>query len=478
MVAATLAAGCGTQSESQKKEEAPPPAPATTAESTASAEPADAAPAADTEADRKRLVDRALARVPQIEEGVAKLRGRPFRSPVPAEYQDQDAFRAFVRQEIARELPPEKNRNLGRALAHLGLIDKPLDLAKVAEDAMVSQAGAYYDPKQKKFFVVMVPGNDMMLDTISSHELTHALQDQYFDLERFYYGHDGDGPPKYSEDELNARRFLVEGEATFVMVAYMAYAMAKVNMLEPKLVGQLRPQIDQFANMTIDQLRAMTKQQASALGELGDDFKRSIDALDSIPLYVLVPLLASYTKGVLPVYEAYVAGGWDAVDALYKNPPASTEQVLHPADKLVRTRDEPVHIALAAPRGAAPIHEETIGELGWRVYFMQWQAADPVGAAAGWDGDRVAVYERDGALVGLIATTWDTNADAKEFAEAYIASLDKRFPGAEKADARIVTTVTRPDGGKVLVQRKGQHVFIVDGGTEADLKLVTRARMK
>ena len=83
---------------------------------------------------------------------------------------------------------------------------------------MITQAGGYYDPNQGKFFLVMVPNSDLILDTISSHELMHALQDQHFGLNRYYYGHDGEGPSKFNDDEVSARRFIVEGEATLADV--------------------------------------------------------------------------------------------------------------------------------------------------------------------------------------------------------------------------------------------------------------------
>jgi len=325
-----------------------------------------------------------------------------------------------------------------------------------------------------------VPESDLILDTISSHELTHALQDQHFDLDRYYYGHDGDGPPAFNEDELNARRFIVEGEATFVMVAYGAMAMAKINMLEdPKMVKQLRPQLEMFANMSVDQLRTMTQQQAAAFADMGDDFKKSLEAMDKIPLYVLVPLLESYMKGVLPVYEAYMAGGWDGVADLYEHPPSSTEQVLHPATKLVGKRDEPVAITIPKLSGWNEVQSEVLGELGWRVYFMLWDAQDPDAAAAGWDGDRYTVYEKDGKLVGLIATTWDSPAEAQKFADAYLASLSTRFSGAESSSGKGWKAVARSDGGKVFVRSKGSDVYIVDGGDDPKLlDLVAKAKKK
>jgi hypothetical protein len=81
------------------------------------------------------------------------------------------------------------------------------------------QAGGSYDPKAKKFFLVMVPSSDLMLDTITAHELTHALQDQHFDLQAYYASKDKQQRP-LGDDALHARRFIVEGEATLTMLVY------------------------------------------------------------------------------------------------------------------------------------------------------------------------------------------------------------------------------------------------------------------
>ncbi len=481
LVLAVCLAACGSsKSGKQTVEEPPPEVEATTA--AANDNTAEQAPA-KPEPTREELVAAALARVPDITKGVAELRGLEFKHPVPAEYQEAKDFRTFVATEIKRELPPEKNAALGKALAHIGLLPEPMDLAKTLEDAMVSQAGAYYDPKTKKFFLVMVPTSDMILDTISSHELNHALQDQHFDLNKYYYGHDGDGPPAFTEDELAARRFIVEGEATFVMMAYAMYSMAKQNILaDPKMAGALRSQLQMMANLSIDQLKEMNKSQAGGFMDMGEDMKKAMEAMDTIPLYILVPLMDSYVKGALPVYEAFMAGGWEAVNELDTTaPPNSTEQVLHPTEKLFPKRDYPVAVSLKMPKGFSEIYTEVMGELGWRVYFMVWKHADAVKAAAGWDGDRYAVWEQDGRMISVTVTVWDSADEAAEFKDAYLATLGTRFPDGTPADTKGITFKPRT-GGVIAVQQKGAEVWIADGTDDREaakhLKVAAKRKLK
>ncbi|MCP4449409.1 MAG: hypothetical protein GY811_29360 [Myxococcales bacterium] len=440
-------------------------------------EPAAEPTPAQPEMTREERVAKAIERVPKILEGVAELRGLPFKKPIEAEYQTQEDFGKFVHQELKRDLPPEKAESLSKAMYHLGFLKEPINISQVTGDALLTQAGAYYDPKQEKFFMVMVLNNDLFMDILSAHELTHGLQDQHFDLDKYYYGHEGDGPPTFTTDELNARRFVVEGEATFVMTGYGAFAAAKKNLFTPETIKSIGPQFEMMASMDIETLRKQQQQHSAMFGDMGDDIKKSMEAMDFIPLVIMVPLLEAYTKGALPIYEAFKAGGWDRVAQLYSDPPQSTEQVLHPATKLIGERDLPVKVTVEAPKGWKQIDSDVLGELGWRVYFMIWEHDNVDKAADGWDGDRYAVYEKDGALLGLAASIWDSEAEAAEFAGAYLSTLKKRFPEGKEETGDFGTAVARPDGSSVYVKVDGSKVFIADGAkSPAELALALKAK--
>lgn len=412
----------------------------------------------DTPEARRRRAEAALGRVEAIEPTVAELRQLRFERPVPTRYQQTDEFRAFVRREIARELPAARSRDLTAALAHLGFLAEPTDLARVEEQAMITQAGAYYDPAAKAFFLVMAPEGDLMLDTISAHELTHALQDQHFDLTRYL-----PSDASLSDDEVTARRFVAEGDATFVMLQYAMHG-ALGDKPPAAALAVLRQQITRLAAQDLAELKAQVKAQ-SALFAMDPEMQKSFDAMDDIPPAVLVPLLDAYMKGALVALTAYEHGGWAGVDALYRDPPASTEQVLHPEAKLFPVRERPHRVTIARSAGR-PLAGNVLGELSWRVYLELWKSPRAAEASEGWGGDRFSVTRRgDGRLIGRIATIWDTPADAAQFAAAFVASLAVRFPGADVSHPEA--GVARPDGGRVFVRTAGARVFIVDGADDA-----------
>jgi len=412
----------------------------------------------DTPETRQRRAEAALGRVAKIEPEVARLRHLAFERAVPTRYQKPDEFRAFVRREIAKDLPAARSRDLSTALAHLGFLTQPIDLAQVEEQALTTQAGAYYDPTAKAFFVVMVPDNDLLLDTMSAHELTHALQDQHFDLAKYL-----PSDTALDDDAATARRFVVEGDATFAMLLYSMHAMLGAD-IPPTMLGALREQIKTLAEQDLGSLKAQVRSQSSLFRGMDGEIQKSIDAMDDIPPIVLVPLLDSYMKGALVALTAYEHGGWAGVDALYRDPPSSTEQVLHPATKLYPVRDRPHRVTLA--RVAAPeLAGNVLGELQWKIYFELWKVPHGAEAAAGWGGDRYSVTRRrDGRLIGRIATIWDTAEDARQFVDAYAASLAVRFPG--NGGSLFAGGVVRPDGGRVLARIVDKRVFIVDGADD------------
>jgi hypothetical protein len=193
-----------------------------------------------------------------------------------------------------------------------------------------------------------------------------------------------------------------------------------------------------------------------ASGALGDELEASADAMGDIPPFMLESLLAAYLKGMAFVHG--IAGqGWDAVARIYDDPPRSSEQILHP-EKYLR-RDDPVTIEFPDFVGEDSLLNWTlldsnvIGEFQWRLIFDEFSfGLRSAGIAAGWDGDRFAVLERDGRLLLLLLSAWDGPEDAREFAAAYQELLLEKYPDRDEA---------------WTVETRGSEVLIVEGGERA-----------
>ena len=429
------------------------------------------------------------AEIARVQAAVSALRGLPFRVAVPSTPQSRDQFRQFVHEDLAHELGPDKNAALSKALAHTGFLPQPLDFAATMEEAETTQVAAYYDPRTGRFHTVAAASNSDERDGVVAHELTHALQHQHFDL--IAYDGGSDNQQRLSDDERAARRYVVEGEATFVMLAYQsASGSGRARHLGPLQVAGVRMTLTMLSAVDYVELLALLRTGEGA-DRLDAEEKEALDQLARLPPLVAVTMVDPYIRGAFLVSEAWARGGWARVARLYHEPPQSTEQVLHPIEKLLEARDPPVAIhlpppsATAAPRftSTQPLLQETAGELDWRCYFKTWGDPDPEGAADGWGGDLVTVWERSGKPVAAIATSWDTPADATEFEGAYRLSLSQRFEPRPAKSAELATAVTRvtttaptvdgdgqtrwtirrPDGTLVVVRRRGLDVDILDG---------------
>jgi hypothetical protein len=140
-------------------------------------------------------------------------------------------------------------------------------------------------------------------------------------------------------------------------------------------------------------------------------------------------MMFPYLKGM--VFTLYLTNEneWERVNEAFRKPPLSTEQVLHP-DKYLKEVDEPIEIVLP-PLGDLlgddwkELGQNVLGELQISIMLRKHQGPK---AAAGWDGDRYAIFQGPDDRLGLVwYTTWDNESEAQEFAAAYARYLGSRL---------------------------------------------------
>lgn len=230
------------------------------------------------------------------------------------------------------------------------------------------------------------------------------------------------------------------------------------------------------------------------------------DAEDPVDLVVLPrsgPSIArAWRRFLTRDGEAFVravqaSGGWEAVDRAFREPPASTEQVLHPRRGYLTTRDAPTSVTLAPilPRlgdGWRLEATTTLGEFGTGEFVRL--AGDPVRAvrvARGWDGDRAAVFRRDEPAPGggdprgddrLVhrvlqwEAVFDAPEDAAELVDALRKVFQRRYHHTVVGDGFVVTmddemtrsAVVDPNGRtRSCATRTAASVRWIDVGTAA-----------
>ncbi|MFL6291091.1 MAG: hypothetical protein ACJ759_09370 [Thermoanaerobaculia bacterium] len=345
-------------------------------------------------------------RVEALLEEAEKYRGLEAKEAVPSGTVDDSALKRKMVESFQTDLPPEKLRPVEVALKAFGLVPESLDLVKFFPELLTSQVAGFYDPERHYLALVqregeIVPSSDLPADQVRKaeeavlvHELTHALQDQHFHLETFASGQPLD-------DADVARVALIEGDATLVMM-------------------------DFFSGMSLAALPGVEEMMGSFL----DDPRRMLEAapgipgvaeLASAPAWFQDTLLFSYFEGFRFSLSVRRKGGQELLDrAFTRDPPRSSEQILHP-EKWHTKRDDPVvlpwpDLSRALP-GWTKATEAQLGELTIRTLLRGALKKDEraAQAAAGWGGDRFAVYEKDGERLLAWLTEWDTDVDAREF---------------------------------------------------------------
>src|SRR5205085_10713124 len=198
----------------------------------------------------------------------------------------------------------------------------------------------------------------------------------------------------------------------------------------------------------------------------------STEQIDKAPRALKESLLFPYEQGFAWVNKLYKRGGWAQVSQAFTELPQSTEQVMHP-DKYF-AHEAPIKvsvpdIASALGAGWQRIDYDVNGE--WNYYQILAEYVQPTSeverAAAGWGGDRYAVYEHqpDGRVAIVQSTVWDTEQDAREFFDAYAKRTERRYKDA-LLDARMSTptrSVWSTSEGAVVIERQGARVVILEG---------------
>jgi len=294
---------------------------------------------------------------------------------------------------------------------------------------LTEQVAGYYDPKVQQFYLadwIELDGQKPVM----AHELTHALQDQHFNLKRF------EKWPKGDSDAELAAHALIEGDATLAMTIYMS---------KNPLVA-------------LAFIKSLGGQELAA-----EQFRRAPRALRE-------SLLFPYEEGSAWATQLYKRGGWEMVSQAFTKLPQSSEQILH-ADK---------YFAYEAPQKLALPEFKTIlgpawkridydvnGEWGSYLILDEFlnNQSESKQASAGWGGDRFALYETGKPDEFFIAqiTAWDTPTDAREFFDAYAKRTAKRYPDTKELEATGNRTEWQTPTGGVALELRGSRVAIVEG---------------
>jgi hypothetical protein len=347
--------------------------------------------------------------VPAIENAV----GLKFKQPPKVETRSKAQVREFVTRQITDPLAARQMAGMSDAYKRLGMIPDSLNLQKFLVDLLEEQIVGYYDPKTKVLYVVSDAPKEAVGITIT-HELVHALQDQYISL-------DSTQQIEGLNDQTSAAQAVFEGQAVYEQVS----AMLGGTNVAMNLPGGW------------DRVRDMIRENQS-----------------SMPIFARAPTVIQETL-IFPYLSGaeFVRNFKDRNPgkSIYADMPQSTEQILHPT-AFFGKRDVPTTITLPPLSGVTQTYQNTLGEFETRLFLFQHlnDQNNAVQGAAGWDGDRYALFNTPRGPGIAWVTVWDSPADASDFYDLLGKIVKKRYKA--ESDSAAGSLVRNYSGGGRSVQ--------------------------
>lgn len=411
----------------------------------APASPAPATPsphAAPSSPEFLHAADEVLAQMSQI-------LGLPIKQPLKKSLRSKQEIRAYLIREEKEDKDDAQRYADQKALEAFGFIPKGFPLDSFMIDVLTDQVAGLYDPKAKEFYIAdWIPADEQR--DVMAHELTHALEDQSYDIERWIKA------ARPNDDAELARDAVSEGSALAAMVDYA---------LRDNHIG-----VRDLPDVTL-LLRS------GALAEMDKD-----PNLAKAPAYIRDALLFPYLAGTTFSQQFLKAhAGWPDLKLVFQNPPVSTQQILHPDFYLKGVG--PQKVTLPEWKGLVPadwklLEENVLGEFSLQELLKQYigqQRADDLAPA--WDGDRYAVFEsgktKRTALAFLLAL--ETADDAARFCGQFSEALERKYPARTNLYRRPNFFEFRTETGGVFLRCVGLKCLTVEGATRETFDAIDRA---
>jgi hypothetical protein len=382
-----------------------------------------------------------LATADEVLNEMSEITGWRLKSPLKKTIRTREEIHAYILAEMDDEKDAKERYASACSAKAFGLIPKDFNLDSFLVDLLTEQIAGLYDPKKHEFYIAdwIQPDEQRM---VMSHELTHALQDQYFHIEAWSRA------AKPNDDAELARESVLEGSA---MAGMLEYTLRDKGLKLSDL-----PDFDPSV----------------FVGDLSDT-----PLLKKAPPFIKDSLMFPYFDGLRFCMSVLRTGGWGGFDAVFAKPPANTQQIMHP--DLYRGGIVPPPIKVDLPDDVPgtnwnKLEENSMGEFGWKEVLKQFLDEGRASKLAfGWNGDDYATFEQKDTkhLMLFTRTRFNSEEMANRFFLAYSEALKKKYPERKitlSADQDL--ELDTPSGG-VFFQCAKNECITLEGG---DLKLFSQ----
>jgi hypothetical protein len=402
------------------------------------------APSLLTRADQQNASPQELlSQADEVLHQVSELTGLPIKSPLKKQIISRAEIEKYLAENLHSEMTPQEIHIQEATLLAFGLVSPDFNLEKFLISFYTEQAAGFYDPKRKTMFIADWVDPDMQR-LVLAHELTHALQDQNFDLEKFLKA------VRQDDDASSARQAVVEGHATAAMIQQLLAPMKMEDMpsLEPLMAEVIHQQFEEFP------------------------------AFDRAPFFFRLQALFPYIEGMGFMQRGLQAGGWKRLNSLFNDPPNTTKEIFEPQAYFEKQQLPKISLPHPAPLAGIPglnfLAENIMGELGYYAVLGQLISEDEAkSVATGWLADRYLLYERAAAGPGpgptkeytlVSQTRWASPEAALAFFRDYHSILARKYPELAP-DERSTTDlfIGKAANGQVILLRKGDECLWAEG---------------
>ena len=447
-----------------------------------------------------REAEELLRSVDQILKFVSEDTKLPIQQPVKRKLASADEVKQFFADRLREDKETQRMERSEAVLKKLGLLPRQFDLRAFFLDMLEEQVAGFYDEHTRTVYLLdwVEPGQQK---PVLAHELTHALQDQALNLEKWTKAAESENdvvekkPGKSEEGDFEvqpeeaatARTALLEGQAMFVLIDYLYAPVNRSLATDPLLSAPFR--------------------------EASTDSPQ-YPVLKNAPLYLKKSLTFPYTFGLEFVQELLLKGGKaQAFAGALQDPPRNTRDIMTPRSYFSRERIPALWVPALKPLLGPDYERFDVGSIGqFDVHVLLEQFAGLKSAkrlAPAWRGgfyyaalrpkekDAVAANPEPPAQVPgdpkgkdesgkpqpigpeslalAYLSRWDSPESAARFASFYGDALLQRYRFAQGADAPApkapVTASARKrwttEDGPVFIEQRGEWVLVLESFDEA-----------
>ncbi len=365
---------------------------------------------------------------------MSEITGWRLKTPLKKSIRSRADIHAYVLRQMDDEKDAKERYASTRTAEAFGLIPKGFNLEGFLVDLLTEQVAGLYDPKAHEFYIAdwIEPDEQRM---VMSHELTHALEDQQFQIEDWVKA------ARPNDDAEMAREAVLEGSAMAAMLDYM---------LQEKGL-KLRDLPDFDPSVFVGDLSATP-------------------LMKKAPPFIKDSLLFPYFSGLTFSMMVLKSDGYQGFDAVFAHPPSNTQQIMHPELYRSNTVAKPIKLGLPdnfVDPNWSLLEQNSMGEFGWKEVLKQFLQDDrATKLATAWDGDIYATFEQKDRKKTLLVTRIRLASEetAARFFGQYSEALEKKH--TERANLLRQPnffSFNTPDGG-VFLRCYKEECITLEGG--------------